>query len=52
VKSILQSNPDVTNVNVKLSPFWVTKVPKKHSKVTIVITKPKNTANAGNANNP
>jgi hypothetical protein len=40
VKSDLQSNPDVTGVEVKLSPFWVTSVPKKESKITVTIEKP------------
>ncbi|HVV67046.1 MAG TPA: hypothetical protein VHB72_03175, partial [Candidatus Saccharimonadales bacterium] len=52
VKKQLQSNPDVTDVNVKLSPFWVGSVPKKASKVTVTIAKPTTTASSNNANNP
>jgi hypothetical protein len=40
VKRALSDNPDVTDVNVKLSPFWVSSVPKKTSKVKVVIAKP------------
>ena len=40
VKSMLQANPDVTGVDIKLSPFWVTSVPKGTSKITIIIVKP------------
>jgi len=40
IKASLQSNPDVTGVDVKLSPFWVTSVPKKTSKITVTIAKP------------
>jgi hypothetical protein len=52
VKQQLESNPDVTSVNVKLSPFWVTSVPKKTSKITVTVAKPKPAANNSNANNP
>lgn len=52
VKKQLQGNPDVTDVNVKLSPFWVGSVPKKASKVTVKIAKPTNTAGKNNASNP
>jgi hypothetical protein len=51
VKSQLETNPDVTDVNVKLSPFWVTSVPKKTSKITINVAKPTNTGN-NNASKP
>jgi hypothetical protein len=46
VKSALQSNPDVTGVEVKLSPFWVNSVPKKASKITVTIEKPTPVDNA------
>jgi hypothetical protein len=51
VKSELQSNPDVTDVEVKLSPFWVGSVPKKTSRITVTVAKPATTSKA-NANNP
>ncbi len=40
VKTQLTNNPDVTDVNVKLSPFWVSNVPTKTSKIKVVIAKP------------
>lgn len=40
IKSQLQNNPDVTGVDVKLSPFWVSSVPKKTSRITVNIAKP------------
>jgi len=52
IKSLLQSTPGVTDVNVKLSPFWVTSVPKKTSKITVTIAKPTVPATKTNANNP
>ena len=39
VESTIKSNPGVTNVNVKLSPFWVTTVPADQKKIVINITK-------------
>jgi hypothetical protein len=51
VKRELAGNPDVEDVQVKLSPFWVSKVPKKTSKITVIIAKPTNTTKA-NASNP
>jgi hypothetical protein len=44
VETELKANPDVTDVTIKLSPFWVTTVPKKSSKVTVTIAKPATTA--------
>lgn len=40
VKNLLASNQDVTSVDVKLSPFFVSKVPKSDSKVKVVVAKP------------
>ncbi|HET7060065.1 MAG TPA: baseplate J/gp47 family protein [Candidatus Saccharimonadales bacterium] len=51
VKSQVGNNPDITDVNVKLSPFWVSSVPKKASKVTVKIAKPTTTKSTNNANN-
>jgi hypothetical protein len=51
VKSQLQNNPDVTDVTVKLSPFWVGKVPGKTSKIHVQIAKPTTSSNS-NASNP
>jgi hypothetical protein len=39
VKSLIGNQPGVTNVTVKLSPFWVSSVPKKTDKVTITVGK-------------
>jgi hypothetical protein len=39
VRTIAKQTPGVTDVTVKYSPFWVSKVPKKESKITIVIEK-------------
>lgn len=44
VKKIISSNPGVTDVQVKLSPFWVETVTKKTDKITITFEK------SGNAN--
>ncbi len=43
IKSQLLTDPDVTNVNVKFSPFWVTTVPSSPSKITVNIAKPTTT---------
>ena len=40
IQSLLRSNPGVTDVQTKLSPFWVSSVPKKASRITISIAKP------------
>jgi len=50
VKADLQSNPDVTTVDIKLSPFFVSHVPKKTSKITVNIAKPKVTATPSTSN--
>lgn len=42
VKDTLGSDPGVSNVEVHLSPFWVTSVPKKPAKVTITFVKADN----------
>ncbi len=52
IKSLIQSTPGVTDVKVKLSPFWVSSVPKKTSKITVTIAKPTAPATQTNANNP
>lgn len=40
IKADLGSNPDVTDVTVKLSPFWVSSVPKKLDRIKVEIAKP------------
>jgi len=37
---IISSNTGVTSVTIKYSPFWVYKMPKSASKITIIIEKP------------
>jgi hypothetical protein len=39
-KEIIGKYPGVTNVDVKYSPFWVSSIPKKTSKITISVEKP------------
>lgn len=46
IKDELKSRPGVKNVQVKLSPFWVSSVPKKLDKIKVIIAEP--TAPAGN----
>ncbi|MDB5169674.1 MAG: hypothetical protein JWN82_70 [Candidatus Saccharibacteria bacterium] len=46
IKSDVEASPDVTEVTVKFSPFWVTKAPKNVHKITVIIAKPTKTANA------
>jgi hypothetical protein len=46
IKSAIKANPDVTDVTIKLSPFWVTKAPKNVTKITVTVAKPTKTADA------
>lgn len=39
IQTLLKADPGVTNVDVKFSPFWVTKAPSKPSKLTVVFIK-------------
>lgn len=39
VQNLLKQTPGVTSVSVKYSPFWVSTVPKKAAKVTLLIDK-------------
>lgn len=41
VKALVNNVTGVTNVDVKLSPFWVGSVPSNLSKITVIITKAK-----------
>ncbi|HSX35646.1 MAG TPA: hypothetical protein VLH84_01790 [Patescibacteria group bacterium] len=45
-ESIIKQNPGVTSVDVSYSPFWVSSIPKKTSRITITVEKPKTTSNA------
>lgn len=40
VRSLIGNDPGVKSVSVELSPFWVTKVPAKADKVTVIFQKP------------
>lgn len=39
VRTIIKSTPGVTDVTVKYSPFWVSKVPNKESKIIVITDK-------------
>jgi hypothetical protein len=53
IKSDLSNNPDVTSVDVKFSPFWVSTTPKKTSRITVNIAKPTAAAKSNsNGSNP
>ncbi|MCB0311458.1 MAG: hypothetical protein KDD42_09495, partial [Bdellovibrionales bacterium] len=49
IKAMFNDNPDVTDVNVKFSPFWVNRVPNDTKKVTVKIATPK-AANSDSSN--
>jgi len=49
IKSQLSNNPDVTSVKVSFSPFWVSTAPKKTSRITVNIAKPKTPVKAGSS---
>jgi hypothetical protein len=44
IKAAISNWPGVKDVDVKLSPFWVSKVPKKDKKVTVVLQEVKNSS--------
>lgn len=52
VRNLIKQTPGVTDVQVKYSPFWVSKVPKKESKIIIVIQKSNASSTKNNGNNP
>jgi hypothetical protein len=43
--STIKSNPGVTNVSVKYSPFWVSSMPGNAKKITVHIDQPKTVSN-------
>jgi hypothetical protein len=52
IQSSLETDPDIKSVTVKLSPFWVSTVPKNISRITVNVAKPTTTAKANsNGNN-
>jgi hypothetical protein len=42
ISSTIETNPNVTNVQVSFSPFWVGSAPKNPSKINVDIVKPAN----------
>lgn len=46
VKQEISNNPDVTDVTIDLSPFWVSSIPKKTDRITVEIAKPADSAKA------
>jgi hypothetical protein len=52
VKSQLANRPGVKSVDVSLSPFWVSAVPKKTTRITVNIAKPTTSASQTNASSP
>jgi hypothetical protein len=50
-EELIKQNPGVTDVSVEYSPFWVSSIPKKTGKITVVVQKPKATSTT-NAINP
>ncbi|MFI5271220.1 MAG: baseplate J/gp47 family protein [Candidatus Saccharimonadales bacterium] len=46
IQSQLRTNPNVTGVVVKLSPFWVSSVPKNSTRIKVIIAKPTTTLKA------
>lgn len=51
ITSELESNPDVTNVQVHLSPFFVNSIPTNTNKITVNIAKPTKTLSSGSSSN-
>lgn len=51
IKSQLSNNPDVTGVDVNLSPFWISTAPKKTSRITVKIAKPTTTKASSSSDN-
>ncbi|HMH31361.1 MAG TPA: hypothetical protein VK534_02705, partial [Methylomirabilota bacterium] len=50
IKADLANNPDVTSVTVKVSPFWISNVPKKTDSIKVEIAKPPSSAKASSSN--
>jgi hypothetical protein len=40
-RDAIKANPGVTEVEVRYSPFWVSSIPKKVSKITVTVEEPK-----------
>lgn len=44
VKDSVKAVPGVVSVDIKLSPFWKSSIPKDHNRITVVIAKPTGTS--------
>jgi hypothetical protein len=51
IKSDIGNNPDVTGVDVKFSPFWISTAPKKTERITVNIAKPTTTKASNTSGN-
>lgn len=52
IVSVIKNDPNVTNVTVQLSPFWVTSAPTNPNKIKVIIAKPKASSSNNNATAP
>ena len=52
IKDDLEGQPGIKSVDVHLSPFWVSSVPKETKRVTVIIAKPTANAKDSDASNP
>jgi hypothetical protein len=52
IKVVLNNWPGVKSVDVKLSPFWVSKAPKKPSKIKVILKEDKSTQGNQNSSEP
>lgn len=53
IREELSNNPDVTDVTVDLSPFWVGSIPKKTERITVIIADPAdNNSDTTDGDNP
>jgi hypothetical protein len=50
VRAILETNQDITKVDIKLSPFFVSSIPNSDKKVNVVIVKPTLTKSSNGSN--
>jgi hypothetical protein len=51
IKAAISGLPGVKSVDVKLSPFWVSKAPRKYTKTTVIIKPINKSASGSNASN-
>lgn len=50
VREELENNPDVESVDISVSPFWVSTIPKKQDRITVNIAEPEKSSNSDNSN--